>query len=60
MWDSMTEVGRLKEDIALLTEYLPRLEAIYHELAGIQIEMASIRIDMDKRKSKPHKPHKTQ
>lgn len=52
MWDSMTEVGVLKRDIASLTEFLPRLEAIYQKLAGIQVDMATIRIDMDKRNKK--------
>lgn len=52
MWDSLTAIGGVKEDIASLQEFLPRLEAIYKKLAGIQIDMAMIRIDMEKRKNK--------
>lgn len=52
MWDSLTEVLALEEDIAGLIEFLPRIKAISQKLAGLQVEMAKIRIDMDKRKSK--------
>lgn len=52
MWDSLTEVLALENDIAGLIEFLPRIKAISQKIACIQVEMASIRIDMDKRKSK--------
>lgn len=50
MWDSLTEVLTLEKDIEALTEFLPRIKAISQELASLQVEMASIRIDMEKRK----------
>lgn len=52
MWDSLTEVLTLEKDIVALTEFLPRIKAISQKLASLQIDMATIRIDMDKRKSK--------
>lgn len=55
MWDSLTEVMALEEDIAGLIEFLPRIKAISRKLAGLQVEMATIRIDMDKRKRKKRK-----
>lgn len=55
MWDSLTEVIGLKEDIAILTEFLPRLETLSKKLASLQVDMATIRIDMKKRKSKKRK-----
>lgn len=53
MWDSLTEVMILEEDIAGLIEFLPRIKAIGEKLAGLQVEMAMIRIDMDNRERKP-------
>lgn len=52
MWDSLTQVLTLESDIEALVEFLPRIKAIGEKLASLQIEMAMIRIDMDKRKSK--------
>lgn len=52
MWDSLTEVCALEEDIASLQEFLPRIRAIRNKLVELKVEMAAIRIDMDKRKSK--------
>lgn len=55
VWDSMLEVAALKDDIEQLQEFIPRLDAIYKTLIGAKVEMATIRIDMDKRKSKSKK-----
>lgn len=52
MWNSLTEVMALEEDIASLQEFLPRIKDISQKLASLQIDMATIRIDMDRRKSK--------
>lgn len=52
VWDSMLEVAALKDDIEQMQEFIPRLDAIYKTLINAKLEMAKIRIDMDKLKSK--------
>lgn len=52
VWDSMLEVADLKDDIEQLQEFIPRLDAAYKALIGAKLEMAQIRIEMDKRKRK--------
>ena len=52
MWDLLAEVMTLEDDIASLQEYLPRIKDIRQKLVSLQIDLATIRIDMDRRKSK--------
>lgn len=55
IWDTLLEVAALKDDIERLQEFIPRLDAVYKTLIGAKLEMATIRIDMDKRKNKKKK-----